>query len=267
LNYFLDEIVPLPPKQTQRKIADYLDEKTEIIDKIIKRKKKLIELLKIKRQTMIDEAFLKIDSKNIKIEKLKFVSKIGASNVDKKSNEEEGKVFLCNYTDVYNNEFIDSNFNFMEATAKKEQIKKFALRKSDVLITKDSESWDDIAIPALVKEDLKDVVCGYHLAHIRTNNNKVLGGYLFRLLQSKKINSQFCVLANGITRFGLSVGSIKNMEINYPDLDKQQEIIEYLDKKTEDIDKTIKKINQSINLLTEYKSSLISHVVTGKVKV
>jgi type I restriction enzyme S subunit len=57
------------------------------------------------------------------------------------------------------------------------------------------------------------------------------------------------------------------MEIIIPNINKQQEIIDYLDKKTEDIDKTIKKINQSINLLTEYKSSLISHVVTGKVKV
>jgi type I restriction enzyme S subunit len=60
---------------------------------------------------------------------------------------------------------------------------------------------------------------------------------------------------------------IGNMEIIIPNINKQQEIIDYLDKKTEDIDKTIKKINQSINLLTEYKSSLISHVVTGKVKI
>ena len=46
----------------------------------------------------------------------------------------------------------------MEATASPEQIDKFALREGDVIITKDSESWEDIAVPAYVPADLGSVI-------------------------------------------------------------------------------------------------------------
>ena len=55
----------------------------------------------------------------------------------------------------------------LETDSEGEQVRRFALRAGDVLITKDSESWTDIAVPAVVSEGLPDVLCGYHLAHIR----------------------------------------------------------------------------------------------------
>ena len=72
------------------------------------------------------------------------------SNVDKVPADDEIPVRLCNYTDVYNNEFITLALEFMQATATKDEIAKFGLRVDDVAITKDSESWDDIGVPALV---------------------------------------------------------------------------------------------------------------------
>jgi type I restriction enzyme S subunit len=60
------------------------------------------------------------------------------SNVDKNSKEEELPVWLCNYVDVYKNKRITRNLDFMEATAGINEIKKFALNKGDVIITKDS---------------------------------------------------------------------------------------------------------------------------------
>ena len=86
------------------------------------------------------------------------------SNVDKVPAENEVSVRLCNYTDVYNNEFITLALNFMQATASEDEIAKFGLLVDDVVITKDSESWDDIGVPALVRETANDLVCGYHLA-------------------------------------------------------------------------------------------------------
>jgi len=85
--------------------------------------------------------------------------------------------------------------DFMEATASKSQIDKFQLQKGDVIVTKDSESPDDIAIPALVKDNLENVVCGYHLNHFKPIN--ILGDFLFRIFQTQYARSFFEVVAKG----------------------------------------------------------------------
>src|SRR6266581_6048127 len=118
------------------------------------------------------------------IKRLKYVSNTRVSNVDKKS-DDELPVKLCNYMDVYKNEFIDGKIEFMVATATKRQVDTFELKKGDVIITKDSETPDDIGIPAYVDlEDTKNIVCGYHLAISTPDNSVLLGKYLFRLFQS-----------------------------------------------------------------------------------
>ena len=61
------------------------------------------------------------------------------SNVDKHSLAGEKPVLLCNYTDVYKNDFIDSSIDFMAATATDGEIARFSLKSGDVMITKDSE--------------------------------------------------------------------------------------------------------------------------------
>src|SRR5690606_36209877 len=101
------------------------------------------------------------------LRRLKHVSAIKLSTVDKKSYEGDIPVRLCNYVDVYYNELITDDLDFMNATATAAQLRDFELKSDDVIITKDSESWDDIAVPAYVSQDLEQVVCGYHLALIR----------------------------------------------------------------------------------------------------
>ena len=56
------------------------------------------------------------------VKKLKYIAESNPSNIDKKSKDEEEEIFLCNYVDIYKNEFIKSSMNFMKATASKEQI-------------------------------------------------------------------------------------------------------------------------------------------------
>ncbi len=195
------------------------------------------------------------------VNKIKDVSSVRISNVDKKSKPNESDVLLCNYTDIYNNEFITSELSFMRATANLEQIKKLSLLKDDVVITKDSESADDIAVPALINEKITNLVCGYHLALIRPNPNLITGNFLLRSLESKKINDQFVVAANGVTRFGISTYPIKNSYIVVPSIAEQEKITSFLDKKTSEIDKTIEKDNKLIKLLKEKKIALINNLV------
>src|SRR5205814_5695223 len=137
------------------------------------------------------------------VEPLKSVATYWVSNVDKTVVEDEVPVRLCNYTDVYYNENITPRMPLMEATATPDEIRRFHLNVSDVVITKDSEEWSDIAVPALVVQTADDLVCGYHLGITRPDANKLCGEYLLRTFQACAVNQQFQVAATGVTRYGL----------------------------------------------------------------
>ena len=146
------------------------------------------------------------------------------SSVDKKSKANEQAVQLCNYTDVYYNSFIHAEMDFMSATATEREIVKCSLGAGDVVITKDSEKHDDIGVPALVREDVPNLICGYHLAILRPRLSEIDGTYLFYALSTDKAQQQFHSYANGITRFGLRKADIGLVEIPLPPLADQKVI-------------------------------------------
>ena len=162
-----------------------------------------------------------------KIEPLSNCSTITNSNVDKKYIDDELEIKLCNYMDVYVNEEIDKSVNFMTATATILEIEKFELKQNDVIITKDSESPDDIAIPTYIKKDLPNVLCGYHLTLLRPKM-ECNGKFLAIALQSSRYKKYFGALASGSTRFALSLGVISNTPILLPPLKEQQKIAKIL---------------------------------------
>jgi len=195
-----------------------------------------------------------------KAKKLKFVATVQPSNVDKKTLDDEDPVLLCNYLDVYNNEWITDEIEFMKATATQAEINKFSITKGDVIITKDSESSNDIAVPALVVQDFENVVCGYHLTQIKQKD--LNGSFVFRLFQCTKFNAQFVVSANGVTRFGLPQRAVNDAFVGVPPIDEQESIARFLDRKTSQIDALIAKKTALLEKLDEKRTALISHAVT-----
>lgn len=195
------------------------------------------------------------------VRRLKTVAEVNLSNVDKKSAEGQEPVSLCNYTDVYYNEHITNQIDFMRATATPEQIKRFSLKEGDVLVTKDSESWDDIAVPAVVREDLDNVLCGYHLAMIRPAE-QTDGRFLARAFSAVGPKDQFQIKANGITRFGLGGDAIRTGLFPFPPLPEQRAIAAFLDHKTAEIDALIAAKERLIALLREKRAALITQAVT-----
>lgn len=281
---FLNFSLIKPPIKEQKQIANYLSKQTAKIDATIEKNKELIELLEEKRIALINQVVAKGLNPNVSmkdsgikwigeipkhwdVEKIKNISQVRPSNVDKKTKANEPQILLCNYTDVYNNEFITMDLDFMKATATHDQIRKLSLDVGDVIITKDSESADDIAVPAIVTEKLENVVCGYHLTVIRPNSTIINPKFLFRSFESDRINKQFELGSNGVTRFGLGSYPINNAYICKPPLNEQAEIVQYLDIETSRIAKATDKILKHTELLEEYKTSLIHHVVTGKIDV
>lgn len=194
--------------------------------------------------------------------RLRNAADMRASNVDKHSKEDEEPVRLCNYVDVYKRDYICPRMPFMRATATIDEIARFRLAPGDVLITKDSEAWNDIGVPALVVESADDLICGYHLALLRPFTDCVTGEYLFRALQSRGVQYQFHVEANGVTRFGLSHSAIKSIWLPVPPLSEQAAIVRFLGHADRRIRRYIHAKQKLIKLLEEQKQAIINRAVT-----
>ncbi len=189
---------------------------------------------------------------------------VRSSNVDKVMEEGEETVRLCNYVDVYYNDRITGDLEFNAGSAKPNEIVKFGLRAGDVIITKDSETPDDIAVPALVEPSAEGVVCGYHLAILRPNEAEIYGPYLFWSLKAKPVRDAFSIEAKGVTRYGLTLGGIASVAVPVPDLDTQKAIAAFLDRETARIDQLITKKERQVEVLDEQRAAIIrEHVRVG----
>ena len=217
---------------------------------------------------------------NWEICRLDSVADVLFSNVDKHTIEGEVPVRLCNYVDVYKNERITAVLDFMEASADPREIQKFQIRRGDVLATKDSEEADDIAIPALVAEELPGVICGYHLAMIRPRSKRITGEFLAWLHRSKQFRAQYEAKAIGVTRFGLSQYAFRAALIPIPPIEEQLRINAYLDfscaaidsiaavtKPKDDAIQANGVLNQQMKTLRAYRNSIIYECVTGQRRI
>ena len=201
------------------------------------------------------------------VRRLRNAIDLHVSNVDKHVKEDEHPIRLCNYMDVYKNKYINEQINFMQATATYEEIERFRLERDDVLITKDSETWDDIGVPALVTEPASDLISGYHLALLRPRVHQLAGGYLLHALQSKCLAYQFHIEAKGVTRYGLSQAGIKSVRLPLPPLSEQSAIVCFLDYTERRIRRYIRAKQKLISLLEEQKRAITHQAVTGQVDI
>lgn len=265
------------PEQTQ--IVSYLDEKTALIDKLISVKQRKIELLKEKRTALIDQAVTKGLNPNVKmkdsgvewigeipehweITRFKYDStspvKYGL-NISSDSYKEEGIRFI-RITDIAESGvLICENGVFLE---KKDVPKEFLLKKNDVLFCR---SGHTVGKSYLHQEDGEFTSGGYL---VRFNfQNSVEARFIFLLGKTKfywdwiKLNSVVSTIEN------VNGDKFQNFQYARPPFPEQAQIVSYLDEKTKEIDDLLNIEQKKIDLLKEYRQSLISEVVTGKIKV
>lgn len=257
--------LPLPPLATQRAIADYLDRETAEIDAMAAELDELVERLEFRRSAAVTAA-VPSPEESPAIQ-LPILAEVRPSNVDKKSKPDETPVRLCNYTDVYYNTEINSRMDLMAATAAAGQIERHRLEVGDVVITKDSESRDDIGIPALVTDVDGTMVCAYHLTLLRPNQEMVVPKYLYWSLLTVGVEDHWRTRANGVTRYSLTSSATDSLRIPLPPIDEQRRIVEHLDEVTAEIDSMIADAQELKVLLAERRSALITEVVTGRKEV
>lgn len=281
---FLDAPLPIPPPDEQDAIVRFLRSIDIKVIRFIRNRRRLIEVFNEQKQAIINRAVTRGLDPNVslkssgvewvedipmhwEVRRLRNVAEMRVSNVDKHVKEGETPVRLCNYTDVYKNPVITANMPFMQATATAVEVDAFRLRVGDVIITKDSEEWQDIGVPALVAEAADDLICGYHLAILRPRASVASGRFLAYALQSRAATTQLSLAANGVTRYGLSHGAIKAISIAVPPPDEQAHICEHIDAATASLNAAIRRAQREIDLICEYRTRLVADVVTGKVDV
>lgn len=273
-------VIPLPPIQQQRRIADYLDRKCGQIDAIIARQQEVIEKLKAYKLSVITEAVTKGLNPHapMKDSGVEWIGEIP---------EQWTKVRLKNTCQFINgdrssnypspNEYVDEGIPFLGADSlygryvdiiqsKKITKEKYhsmggaKIQKGDILYTLRGST---IGKNALSTFDEGTVASS--LMVIRPTS--LLSNFLLYWLNSEEEFQQRQSYINGSTAPNLSAENVGSFIMFLPSKVEQQEIADYLDKKCAEIESTILKKQMLVEWLGKYKKSLIYEVVTGKKEV
>ena len=282
---YANVFLPLPPLPEQAAITDFLNRETGKTDALVEKKHALIARLKEKRGALISRAvtqglapgapmkdsgmeYLGEVPAHWEVRRLKTVSHIQASSIDRKTRENETTVRFLGTDTVYETERITKNTSLESASATDADIQRFALRRGDVIVTKDSVVPTRIAIPAIVTENLSDIsVCGYHMVLLRPIQDLLIPEYLFRVLSTPNLSGHFLSLSRGTTIIGLGQGALGGALLPLPPLSEQTAITDFLNRETEKIDALIAKVEETIERLKEHRSALITAAVTGRIDV
>lgn len=255
--------IACPPLAEQRKIAEILgtwDEAIALTEQLIEakrqRKKALMQQLLTGRRR-----FREFEGQKWTRVRLDEIAQIRLSGVDKTAQPYETPVRLCNYMDVYQNEYITDALTFMEATATQREMDRYALRHGDVVMTKDSETREDIAVTAVVDSPIPNLICGYHLAIVRPKH-QADGCFLAKALATEPVHSHFVRHANGAIRYGLTLSAIRGALVSMPPLAEQKKIATVLRSCDEEIDL----LSRKLVLLQDQKKGLMQRLLIGKVR-
>jgi len=263
----------IPTKEEQEKIAAFLDEQTARIDETIAKKKRLIELLKEKRTATINQAVTKglkatVDNKdtilgyipaNWDMLKIKNISKLvttgGTPNNDPEYFKEEIEWFTPG--DFTSPELVDSNRKISNIAVEQGQCKVFP--PQSILLVSIGATLGKVGYCE------NTFSCNQQINVVVPDEKKMLYKYLYYFLS---VNTEFLYSNSLVTTMAiLNQSKLKNIEILVPPIDEQVEIVEMLENKIPAYSKVISAVDDSIKKLQELKSSLISHAVTGKIKI
>lgn len=262
----------IPFNGKQEIISSFLDSKTSQIENLIKKDKKMIELLKEKRVSLINKSVTKglDDSVEMKDSWVQWIWKIP---------EDSDLVLfrrICNVNQWYqiaqelrleeqeNKSKIYITIRYLNS--KWEWIKEYILnppksvccKKEDVIMARTWSTWQIVSGVEWVFHN--------NFFKINYNKKKVNNKYLVYYLEQKLIKNILLLKAGVTTIPDLNHDSFLETPFILHSYEKQEKIVIFLDKKTKKIDNHIKKVEERIKLYEEYKKSLIYNVVTGKVE-
>ncbi|MBE6509428.1 MAG: restriction endonuclease subunit S [Methanobrevibacter sp.] len=274
--------IPHTTLNEQKQIANYLDKKTAKLDASIIKNEELIRLLEEKRVALINDVVTKglnpdvamKDSgvewigeipehwKTNKIKNMSYVKgRIGWHGLTSEEYADEG-AYLVTGTDFAEGTIDWNHCNHINYERYK-QDPNIHLKEGDLLITKDGT----IGKLALVKNIPDKATLNSGIFLVRPLIDNYTNDYLYWILSSDIFIRFFDYIKTGATIAHLYQETFERFFFPYMSLKEQDQIVNYLNENVSKIDLTIKKVRDTIRLLEEYKTSLIHHVVTGKIDV
>jgi len=284
LNYgFTNKVmVPLIPLKEQKTIANFLDHKSSEIDSLIADKEKLIEKLEEYKQSIITEAVTKGLNPNVKMKdsgiewigeipehweiiKLKYLGR--CQNGVSKGAEYFGEGYpFVSYGDVYQNMELPSKINGLANSTINDRCL-YSVREGDVFFTRTSETIDEIGIPSICMRSINNAIFSGFLIRFRPFLGKLDKKYSKYYFSSYLHRAYFVKEMNLVTRASLSQGLLKRLPVLVSPLYEQGKIGDYLEKLTYEVDAIVEKTITQINLIKQYRQSLIYEAVTGKIDI
>ena len=276
-----DILLPFIPYQEQLQIVHFLDEKTELIDELISMKKRKINLLKEQRISLINETVTKGLNSNVKMKgsgeeiigeipmswNMYRVSNFGrffkGSGIKKDEVKTEG-IPCIRYGEIYTKyeRVVYNPLSFIDIETSNNSIQ---IQKGDILFTGSGETIEDIGKSLLYFGD-RNIFVGGDIIVLRPKEG-ISPLYLSYLMNTSFIKHQKSLMGRGEIIVHIYSKNIKEIKTPLPSIEEQLQIVEFLDSKTKEIDDLVQLEQKKIDLLKEYRQSLISEVVTGKIKV
>ena len=273
--------IPIPPVDEQVKISAFLDDKTEKIERAIAIKEKQIELLKERKQILIQNAVTRglnpdapmkdsgVDwigeiPAHWGVEKLfglcRFVRGNSAFSKDELLNK--GKYVALQYGKVYKIDEVDDAYEFYvnEEFYKASQVVNFG----DVIFISTSETIEDLGHSAIYNRKELGLIGGEQLL-IKPNNDFLDCHYAY--YSTKVFSKMLRKYATGIKVFRFNINDLKTIYTVVPPKEEQRKIAQHLSAQSTKIDETRSLLETQIVHLREYRTSLINSAVTGKIKV
>ncbi len=258
--------ITIPTRDEQTKIAFFLDEKTAQIDEVISQKEKLIELLKERKQIVINDAVTKGLDKNVefvdsgvewigKIPKHWKLERLGSNFIERREKVSDKDFEPLSVTKNGVVPQLDSAAKSNDGDNRK------LVRKGDFVINSRSDRKGSSGLSkldgsvSLINIVLKPIDINSDFSHILLKSN----GFIEEFYR----NGHGIVADLWTTRFW----DMKSIMLAIPPKDEQIKIVEYIENQTSKIDIAIELQQNYISKLKEYKASLIDSVVTGKVRV
>lgn len=281
-SFLSNYVTGIPPLPEQQKIAEFLDQETSKIDKLITKKERLIELLKEKRTALISHAVTKGLNPDVPM-KDSGVEWLGEIPEHWKVNKflrlaffqegpglrnwqftDDGIKVIC-VTNITDKGIIFDNYSkFIDQEDYCKNYKHFTVNFGDLLLSSSGNSWGKVA------EYLEKETVILNTSTIRINQSSKGEYYkifIKWILQSDAAREQLVLLMTGSCQPNFGPSHLAKLLVPVPPLPEQEKIAQFLDRETSKIDNLITKTRTSIDHLKEYRTALISAAVTGKIDV
>ncbi|MGT3816980.1 restriction endonuclease subunit S [Vibrio cholerae] len=279
--------VLLPTIEEQKAIATFLDRETQRIDSLIEEKQTFIKLLKEKRQALISHVVTKGLNPNVEMQDsgIEWIGQVPKRWVVKKIKYdvlsiEQGWSPQCESTPVPDdhtwgvvkvgcvNRGIFNPEQNKKLPEELEPRKEYTIKKGDLLVSRaNAKEW--VGSAAVPDRDYDNLLLCDKIYRIKLDLEKADPEFFAYYLASDQAREQIEIDATGTSSSMLNIGqgTILNMPIPAPELQEQQSIVQGIKNKTSQIDRLMLEVLDSIELLKEHRTSLISAAVTGKIDV